>query len=74
MFEVVPLPSPQTVVQDRWQSEAVLEMDLTTSIIESDGAAIGTWIESVAVSSNTLKNSGGVPLAAGIQLTDEVMP
>lgn len=73
LFEVVPMPSPQQVVQERWQSEAVLEMDLTTSIVESDGAAIGTFIESIEVSSNLI-NSGGDPLAAILQLDNEVMP
>lgn len=73
LFEVVPMPSPQNVVQERWQSEAVLEMDLTTSIVESDGAAIGTWIESLEISSN-LRNTGGDPLAATLQLDNEVMP
>lgn len=73
LFEVVPMPSPQQVVGDRWQSEAILEMDLTTSIIESDGAAIGTWIESVAITSK-LRNPGGVLLDPSIQLQNEVMP
>ncbi|MDP6424349.1 MAG: hypothetical protein QGG14_06370 [Planctomycetota bacterium] len=73
LFEVVPMPTPRQVVAGRPQSEAVLEMDFSTVVAESDGAAIGTWIEQVEVSSQ-LKNPGGVLLDPSIQLNEEVMP
>lgn len=73
LFEVVPMPAPRQPVELRWRSEAVLEMDLVTAVAETDTAAIGTWIETVEVSSN-LKNCAGVPLDPSIQLDNEVMP
>jgi hypothetical protein len=73
LFEVVPMPTPRAPVEQRWRSEAVLEMDLTTVVAETDGAAIGTWIESVEISSD-LKNCAGVSLDPSIQLDNEVMP
>ena len=73
LFEVVPMPSPRAPVELRWQSEAVLEMDFATVVAETDAAAVGTWIESVRVSSD-LKNCAGVSLDPSIQLDNEVMP
>lgn len=73
LFEVVPMPDPKKVEQQRWLSEAILEVDLATVIVETDGAAIGTWIETVEISSK-LHNPGGVLLDPTIQLDNEVMP
>ena len=47
LLQVIPMPSPEQAVGMRWQSEAVLEADFSTVFIETDGAAIGTWIERV---------------------------
>lgn len=69
LFDVVPMPSPEQVVMDRWQSEAVLEMRLATVVRESDGAAVGTWIEKVALSSDKLlQPDGETPLDDSIQI------
>lgn len=47
MLDVFPMPSPIKVVQDRIQSEALLEMDFATVIAQRDASAVGTWIEAV---------------------------
>ncbi len=73
MLEVVPMPEPLQVVVERIQSEAVFELSFATSINEFDSAAVGTWIESVEISSNLL-NAGGVSLDPRIQMINEVLP
>lgn len=73
LLQIFPMPTPREVVDMRWQSEAVLEMDFFTTLCERDDAAVGTWIETVEMSS-TLKNPGGVPLDPKLQLSNEVMP
>lgn len=78
LLQIFPMPGaglavPRQVEGMRWKSEAVLEMDLFTTLCERDDAAIGTWIETVEMSS-TLKNPGGVLLDPTLQLNNEVMP
>jgi hypothetical protein len=46
---------------------------LNTVFSDVDAAAIGTWIESIEISSD-IKDAGGVSLAAVLQLDDEVLP
>jgi hypothetical protein len=71
--DVFAMPNPTQAVQMRWQSEALFEMSFATVIAEDDDAAVGSWIESVEISS-TLRNPGGVPLDPAVQLNNEVMP
>lgn len=71
--DLFPMPTPEKVVMDRWQSEALFEMQYFTILTETDNAAVGTWIETVELTSN-LKNPGGVPLDPKLQLDKEVIP
>jgi hypothetical protein len=73
LLQAIPMPSPRKVIDMRWQSEAVIEMEFFTTLREVDEAAVGTWIETVEVSS-VLRNPGGVPLDPKLQLDNEVMP
>jgi hypothetical protein len=73
MLQVIPMPAPRKPVALRWQSEALLEIDFTTVINERDDAAVGTWIETIEISSQ-LRNPGGVLLDPSLQLDNEVMP
>lgn len=72
-LEIFPMPSPEKVVEYRWESEALFEMQFFTILSEVDNAAVGTWIETVEITSE-LKNPGGVPLDSKLQLDKEVMP
>jgi hypothetical protein len=47
LLNVIPMPNPKQVIDMRWQSEAVIEMDFATIVAERDKAAVGTWIEKV---------------------------
>lgn len=67
------MPNPNKVVMDRYESEALFEMQYFTILAEADNAAVGTWIETVELTSN-LKNAGGVPLDPKLQLDKEVLP
>ena len=49
LHQVIPMPDPRGAVEMRWQSEAVLEVNVTTAIAERDPSAVGTWIEKVEV-------------------------
>ncbi len=49
LLQVIPMPNPKQVVDMRWQSEAVLEMDFATVIAERDASNVGTWIQKVQV-------------------------
>jgi hypothetical protein len=68
LFDVVAMPKPEQVISNRWQSEAVLEMRMSTKVAETDGAAIGTWIEKVQLTSDNLLQCGGDPLDASLQI------
>jgi hypothetical protein len=73
LFDVIAMPPPDKVVQDRWESEAVLEMRLATSVAEDDAASTGTYIEKVLISSDLLQPDGVTPLAASLQLNDRLI-
>jgi len=73
LFDVFPMPPTNQVIMDRWQSEAVLEMRLSTTVAEDDPAAVGTWIEQVEISSNLLEPDGETPLDSSIQLNDRLI-
>lgn len=72
-LQVIPMPAPRKPVEMRWRSEALLEFDLSTVSTEQDDAAVGTWIETVEISSQ-MRNAGGGLLDPSVQLNDEVMP
>ncbi len=73
LFDIVPMPPPQEVISNRWQSEAMFEMRLSTSTAEDDPAAVGAIIEAVEITSNLLQPDGVTPLDPSIQLTDELI-
>ncbi len=73
LFDVFPMPPTNQVIMDRWQSEAVLEMRLSTTTAEDDAAAVGTWIEKVEISSNLLQPDGTTPLAPTLQLNNRLI-
>ncbi len=73
LFDVFAMPPTNQVVMDRWQSEAVLEMRLATTVAEDDPAAVGTWIEQVEVSSNLLQPDGETPLDSTLQLNNRLI-
>lgn len=68
VFDVMPMPPAEKVVSSRWQSEAILEMRMSTTVAEDDPAAVGTWIEKVEISSNLLQPDGETPLDPSLQL------
>lgn len=73
LFDVVPMPALEQVVDNRWQSEAMLEMRMSTSAAEDDPAAVGSIIEAVELTSNLLQPDGVTPLDPSIQLNDELI-
>jgi hypothetical protein len=58
---------------DRIEDVANWEFRLNTFLCDRDAAAVGTWIESIEVSSN-IRNVVGEPLDASLQLNEESMP
>lgn len=75
MFDVFALPTVSTPeTDDREESEASLELILATTIREIDEAAVGTWIESVQVTSNLKQPGGGSSLDSSLQLDNTEMP
>lgn len=68
MFTVIPMPDPPKSVDLRWQSEALLEIQFAMRVTTKSAMAIGTWIETVAITSD-LRN-----LDPSLQLDAEVMP
>ena len=81
LFDIVPMPRFENrssnahgqKVQQRWQSEAVLEMRLSTTFADDDAASVGTWIEQVEISSDLLQPGGGSSLDPSIQLNNELI-
>lgn len=73
LFDIVPMPPTPKVVQDRWQSEAMFEMRLSTTAAEDDPAAVGSIIQAVELTSNLLQPDGTTPLDPSIQLDDELI-
>ena len=73
LFDVVAMPPTEQVIMDRWQSEAVLEMRMATTVAEDDPSAVGTWIEKVEISSNILQPDGVTPLPAALQLDNRLI-
>ena len=73
LFDVFPMPPTNQVIMDRWQSEAVLEMRLATTVAEDDPAAVGTWIEKVEISSNILQPDGVTPIDSSLQLDNRLI-
>jgi len=58
---------------DRIEDTAAVEFFMNAVVTDADSAAIGTYIESVEISSD-LKHAGGASLDASLQLDDEVIP
>ena len=73
LFDVFPMPPTNQVIMDRWQSEAVLERRLSTTVAEDDPAAVGTWIEKVAISSNIKQPDGVTPIDSSLQLDNRLI-
>ncbi len=73
LFDVFPMPPTNKVIMDRWESEAVLEMRLATTVAEDDPAAVGTWIEKVEISSNILQPDGVTPIDSSLQLDNRLI-
>ncbi len=73
LFDVVPMPPTEKVIMDRWQSEAVLEMRMATTVAEDDPAAVGTWIEQVEITSNILQPDGATPIDSSLQLNQRLI-
>ena len=73
LFDVFPMPPTNQVIMDRWQSEAVLEMRLSTTVAEDDPAAVGTWIEKVEISSNIKQPDGVTPIDPSLQLDNRLI-
>ena len=67
LFDIVPMPPPTQAVQNRWQSEAMLEMRMSTSTAEDDPAAVGSIIEAVEISSDLQ------PLDSSLQWDNELI-
>ncbi len=73
LFDVFPMPPTNQVIMDRWQSEAVLEMRLATTVAEDDPAAVGTWIEKVEISSKIKQPDGVTPIDSSLQLDNRLI-
>lgn len=73
LFDIVPMPAPVQEIANRWQSEAMLEMRLSTTMAQDDPAAVGSNIEAVELSSNLLQCDGVTPLDPSIQLDNELI-
>lgn len=58
---------------DRIEDLAVLDFTLNAVLTDTDEAAVGSWIESLEITSN-LKNPGGEPLSPVLQWDNEVIP
>lgn len=72
LFQVVNMPTPVETTDDRFFSEAVLEMRLATSVAASDESAVGTFIERTRITSNLI-GVDGQPLNSAIQINNELM-
>lgn len=73
LFDIMPMPPTLMEVAARWQSEALFEMRLSTSMAVDDPAAVGTIIEAVELSSDLLQPDGVTSLDPSIQLNNELI-
>lgn len=66
LFQVLHMPSPIVATDNRFFSEAVLEMKLSTAVARTDESAVGTWIENCLM-------TGRLSNIAALNLDDEPM-
>ncbi len=82
LFQVIHMPhrarafegnrDKPTETDDRFYSEALIEMRMSTVVAESDASAVGTFIERTRVS-GTLEHCTGDLLDPSLQIDDELM-